>query len=631
MLKRMVGLCMAVLTLVSLLPAAAWAEGEALDQAAAPVIDDGANAREAEPEPAVPETPAEPEVNEESEVSIALYSSATSGSCGENVTWNYDTGSGTLTISGTGKMEDFERKYDKDDEEYYTNAPWQNKVFSRLIVEAGVTHLGSYAFCYLPSITSVELPDSIETIGSGAFEGCTGLTSLKIPPKVTVISQSFCEGCKMITTIDIPSGVTHINYHAFWGTDITTLTIPASVTYIGEDIGYFSYITYDGPKSDWEEIKISSNRFLGSSKNVYAAPFEKGTLTTDNNDEITWEVETNYTLRLTGCGKMPDFTADTVPWRYYRERIKRVIFDGRLFSIGDYAFYNLINLEEFCTRSQRAYITPPYMITSIGENAFGYCEKLTSFPFRDTDYLESIGSWAFHHTGLSGHIYLQEKLESIGSEAFSNCPALTSVRIAYNRNHPLLTIGAFAFYDCANFTDVFYYGTADQWAKVTFYDTTFGHDRSVRIHCSYSCGPDFRTTVTEGTPATCTEVGQSGDTVCAKCGVLVSKGTAIPATGHQWDDGVVTTTAAGNRTGVRRYTCAVCSATKTEVIPMVKGDVDCDGTANILDMALVYAYLTGQKPLSDNEMTIADLNSDDIVDVYDLQFLYEIVRGLRTA
>ncbi len=109
MLKRMVGLCMAVLTLVSLLPAAAWAEGKAPDQAAAPVIYDGADVQETEPEPAVPETSAEPEVNEESEDSIALYSSATGGVCGENVRWSYDADSSTLTISGTGAMKDYTR------------------------------------------------------------------------------------------------------------------------------------------------------------------------------------------------------------------------------------------------------------------------------------------------------------------------------------------------------------------------------------------------------------------------------------------------------------------------------------------------------------------------------------------
>ena len=638
MLKRMVGLCMAVLTLVSLLPAAAWAEGKAPDQAAAPVIDNGANAREAEPEPAVPETPAEPEVNEESEDSIALYSSATGGVCGENVTWNYDTGSGTLTISGTGKMEDFERKYDKDDEEYYTNAPWQNKVFSRLIVEAGVTHLGSYAFFYLPSITSVELPDSIETIGSGAFEGCKNLTGLTISQNVTVIPQSFCEGCWNIKEITIPNGVTHIKRKAFYGTQISTLTIPRSIKEIGSEISMnskISHITYKGPRSQWEKLAISdSNRFKSSSDNIYEPPIESGKFyAADSQTELTWELESNYTLRISGIGKLPDYDNDQnkAPWSEYASSIQEIILDNLITRIGNYAFHNCTNLREIRSNStNRTTGCYNYAIEEIGESAFEFCEALDSFPFSEMTQLIRVGTCSFHKTSLSGCVVFPASLLSIGDNAFANT-GIHSV-ILHNK---IDSIGHYAFYrtDISGdpVYDFFFRGTLEQWNAIDKDMQTLVYGRSI-VHCHSTCVPGYSTKTTEGTPATCVAAGKSGDTVCATCGAVVRTGGTIPATGnHQWDDGVVTTTAAGNRTGVRRYTCTVCSATKAETIPMVKGDVNCNGTADILDMALVYAYLTGQKPLTDGEKTIADLNSDGIVDVYDLQFLYEIVRGLRTA
>lgn len=634
MLKRMVGLCMAVLTLVSLLPAAAWAEGKAPDQAAAPVIDDGADVRETEPEPAVPETSAEPEVNEESEDSIALYSSATGGVCGENVRWSYDADSSTLTISGTGAMKDYTRDYDSDDEEYSNNTAWWNKSFSRLIVEAGVTHLGSYAFCYLPSITSVELPDSIETIGSGAFEGCKNLTGLTIPQNVTVIPQSFCEGCWNIKEITIPNGVTHIKRKAFYGTQISTLTIPSSIKEIGSEISMnskISHITYKGPRSQWEKLAISdSNRFKSSSDNIYEPPIESGKFyAADSQTELTWELESNYTLRISGIGKLPDYDNDQnkAPWSEYASSIQEIILDRLITRIGNYAFHNCTSLREIRSNStNRNTGCYNYAIEEIGESAFEFCGVLTAFPFIDMKKLNSVGKYSFHATGLSSDIVLPNSLKTIGYGAFERSP-ITSITIGSD----VTTIGSYAFYNCSGLTDIFYRGTAETWNSFDPAKNNLVLSGAV-VHIHSTCAPGYSTKTTEGTPATCVAVGKSGDTVCATCGVVVRAGDTIPATGnHQWDDGVVTTTAAGNRTGVRRYTCAVCSATKTEVIPMVKGDVDCDGTANILDMALVYAYLTGQKPLSDNEMTIADLNSDDIVDVYDLQFLYEIVRGLRTA
>ena len=52
MKKRIISLLMALLMLTSLLPTAVWAEGEAPEQTAAAVMDDGG----AEQEPAAPET-----------------------------------------------------------------------------------------------------------------------------------------------------------------------------------------------------------------------------------------------------------------------------------------------------------------------------------------------------------------------------------------------------------------------------------------------------------------------------------------------------------------------------------------------------------------------------------------------
>ena len=41
----------------------------------------------------------------------------------------------------------------------------------------------------------------------------------------------------------------------------------------------------------------------------------------------------------------------------------------------------------------------------------------------------------------------------------------------------------------------------------------------------------------------------------------------MPATGHKWDAGKVTTEPTASAAGVKTYTCTVCNATKTETIP----------------------------------------------------------------
>lgn len=66
--------------------------------------------------------------------------------------------------------------------------------------------------------------------------------------------------------------------------------------------------------------------------------------------------------------------------------------------------------------------------------------------------------------------------------------------------------------------------------------------------------------------ATCTEPGYTGDTYCKDCGEKIGTGTAIPAKGHSWNEGKITTAPTCENAGVKTYTCIVCNATKTEAI-----------------------------------------------------------------
>ena len=94
-----------------------------------------------------------------------------SGNCGttgseSSVTWSYNLTTKTLTISGTGQMMYYGSE-EGSDSKYHSTAPWSylDSEIQKVIVEDGVTYIGSYAFAYCTALTSVSLPASVIALG----------------------------------------------------------------------------------------------------------------------------------------------------------------------------------------------------------------------------------------------------------------------------------------------------------------------------------------------------------------------------------------------------------------------------------------------------------------------------------
>ena len=150
------------------------------------------------------------------------------GSCGDNLTWKFTSSDGTLTISGTGNMTNYD---------YVSGTPWriyQDKI-KKVLIKDGVTNIGDNAFRYCDALTSIEIPNSVTSIGNYAFYYCTSLTSIEIPNSVTSIGYQAFSSCSGLTSIEIPNSVTSIGESAFLNCrNLSSITIPNSVTNIGD-------------------------------------------------------------------------------------------------------------------------------------------------------------------------------------------------------------------------------------------------------------------------------------------------------------------------------------------------------------------------------------------------------------
>ena len=117
------------------------------------------------------------------------------------ITWNLSD-DGTLTISGTNMPN------------YSTGStPWysQRGAIKNVVIENGVTSIGSQAFSSCNSLTSITIPNSVTSIGYCAFYDCSGLTSITIPNSVTSIGIEAFEYCSSLTSVTIPNSVTRLS------------------------------------------------------------------------------------------------------------------------------------------------------------------------------------------------------------------------------------------------------------------------------------------------------------------------------------------------------------------------------------------------------------------------------------
>ena len=269
-----------------------------------------------------------------------------SGTCGDNITWVLDT-NGTLTISGSGKMYD----YDEDNPTPFLGAYYP--YIKKIIVQGKVTHIGNSAFESCQDAVTVTLPDSVTSIGYRAFAGCCKMTNFKIPSKVTVINNEAFRGCDGLTSLTIPEGVTSIGEGAFSGCDgLTSLTIPEGVTSIGDyAFNYCSGLTsVTIPES---VTSIGNYAFVGSG---WYNNQSDGLLYLDN-----WLI--GYK------GEKPEG--------------KLMIAQGTR-GIAAYAFSGCSGLTS---------VTIPNSVTCIGNYAFSGCSGLTSITIPNS--VTSIGGHAF--------------------------------------------------------------------------------------------------------------------------------------------------------------------------------------------------------------------------------------------
>ena len=153
---------------------------------------------------------------------------------GNRITWTISDG--VLTISGKGEMD----VAPGEDEDWWGAYPWENLVFTKVVIKDGITNIADDAFDLADKLTDVTIPGSVTSIGDCAFYDCWSLTDVTIPGSVTSIGDRAFYDCWSLTGVTISEGVKTIGESAFFDCEkLTSVTIPGSVTSIGKGAFYW--------------------------------------------------------------------------------------------------------------------------------------------------------------------------------------------------------------------------------------------------------------------------------------------------------------------------------------------------------------------------------------------------------
>lgn len=177
--------------------------------------------------------------------------------CGTNCSWSIDT-NGKLTVYATDSTQsagigNYSETYTGSSDthggrQYLTTAPWKSYNVTSIevvgdkkdaqgnITSHGISNIGKAAFDGKTGVTSLVLPDSLNSVEWASFYQMTSLSGeVKIPEGITTIPKCGFSRLYNVTSFVIPDTVTSIEEDGFYYAEsVQSLVIPNSVTSIGK-------------------------------------------------------------------------------------------------------------------------------------------------------------------------------------------------------------------------------------------------------------------------------------------------------------------------------------------------------------------------------------------------------------
>ncbi len=308
---------------------------------------------------------------------------------------------------------------------------------TNITIPASVTSIGSYAFCDCDSLITVTFGDGsqLTNIGDYAFHSCGSLTTVTFGDNsyLTDIGDNAFSYCGCLTSITIPAGVTRLSYSAF------------SACYALAEIYNKSSLNIT-PGSAYAR----DSKYVCGPGGTYQTRIVK-----DDVNGVAYYV----------------YGADYIALTCYDKTMTNVTLNENTTQINQFTFMNCSGL---------ASITVPASVTTVGYNAFLYCDNLSAV------VISSLSAWAsisFETYSSTNPLYYANKLylgsvspeneiteindlgniTEIKAYTFQYCKSITSITIPSS----VTNIGYQAFSNCSNLSSVVI-SDLSAWASISF-------------------------------------------------------------------------------------------------------------------------------------------------------------------
>ncbi len=360
----------------------------------------------------------------------------------DELTWDFDSKTGTLSIHGEGPMRDYINEAPEWE-------PYKDQILT-VTLDDKITSVGAYAFFNYGCLKEVRLPDSVEVIDCSAFDYDWELR-----------------------TITIPSSLRYVGARAFYNTllwEPKDLVFPEGLEYIGDD-AFHSAVKSGGVVS-----LPSTLRYLGERAftNCY---FLSDFLVAEGNETYCSENHAIYTkdkkeLRMiapdgeyAGEFVVPD-GVEKISAECFNviHGIQKVTIPASVTEIPEETFFSTFDLKEIIVDKENLNYKSEdgLLLTRDGKLLLAWPDGIAGKELTVPDGVERIGAHLFYgRTEGTYTVVLPEGLKEIGTMSLPY--SIAELKLPAS----LETIDDYVFYDGISVRKISYDGTKEDWEKIS--------------------------------------------------------------------------------------------------------------------------------------------------------------------